>query len=280
MLINDTSNVPITYSLSPSVTDVDEGGNIPVDTPTIGGITGTQIGYTISGVSSVDINNASLTGTYTIGTDTLKVLQTKILLLKVLRLQNGIRQYNSTVFAEVTINDTSTTVVSGSEVITHPWYRNIYSSGGVSNISIMAVGGGAGPRHKQCFGCRTIIGGGGSGAVAWLNNIPVTAGQVINYTVGAGGAGNNDGGDTTVPVQGVTYTAGGGSASPTAITGLSPPTRSQVVLEAQHLEVGQVAQQVVLAARVIDLNRTTLHRWRSRWFPNPRNRSSSDPKRN
>ena len=31
VLINDTSNVPITYSLSPSVTDVDEGGNIPVD---------------------------------------------------------------------------------------------------------------------------------------------------------------------------------------------------------------------------------------------------------
>ena len=70
MLINDTSNVPITYSLSPSVTDVDEGGTFTVDISTIGGITGTQIGYTISGVSSVDINNASLTGTYTIGTDT------------------------------------------------------------------------------------------------------------------------------------------------------------------------------------------------------------------
>ena len=128
----------------------------------------------------------------------------------------------TTVFAEVTINDTSTTVVSGSEVITNQ-YRNIYSSEEFPNISIMAVGGGAGSGTNSALGAGQLSGGGGSGAVAWLNNISVTAGQVINYTVGAGGAGNNDGGDTTVTVQGVTYTAGGGSASaPTAITGLSP----------------------------------------------------------
>ena len=70
--------------------------------------------------------------------------------------------------------------------------------GGKPNISIMAVGGGAGPGTNSALGAGQLSGGGGSGAVAWLNNISLTAGQVINYTVGAGGAGNNDGGDTTV----------------------------------------------------------------------------------
>ena len=225
VLINDTSNVPITYSLSPSVTDVDEGGTFTVDISTIGGITGTQIGYTISGVSSVDINNASLTGTYTIGTDTSKSFTVSEDFVtegsETFRME--LDNITPTVFAEVTINDTSTTVVSGSEVITNPGTGTFTVPGGVSNISIMAVGGGAGSGTNSALGAGQLSGGGGSGAVAWLNNISVTAGQVINYTVGAGGAGNNDGGDTTVTVQGVTYTAGGGSASaPTAITGLSP----------------------------------------------------------
>ena len=128
-----------------------------------------------------------------------------------------------TVAATVTINDTSTTVVSGQEVLTNAGSGTFTVPGGVSNISIMAVGGGAGSGTASALGAGQISGGGGSGAVAWLNNVTVSAGDSISYTVGAGGAGNNDGGDTTVTIGGTTYTAGGGSASaPVSLTDLDP----------------------------------------------------------
>ena len=57
----------------------------------------------------------------------------------------------------------------------------------------MAVGGGAGTGTISALGAGQITGGGGAGAVGILNNLSVTPGDTLTYTVGAGGAGNNVG---------------------------------------------------------------------------------------
>jgi hypothetical protein len=63
--INDTSLTPATYSLTRSVASVNEGGSFTV---TFATNQSGSFAYTITGVSSADINSASLTGTVTNGT--------------------------------------------------------------------------------------------------------------------------------------------------------------------------------------------------------------------
>lgn len=66
--INDTSQTPgPTYSLSASPTSVNEGQSTTWTLTTQNVNTGTSIAYTISGVNSADIGNASLTGNFVVG---------------------------------------------------------------------------------------------------------------------------------------------------------------------------------------------------------------------
>jgi subtilase family serine protease len=87
---------------------------------------------------------------------------------------------------------------------------------GVTSVSVLAVGGGAGSYRDG--------GGGGGGALAWVNDIPVTPGDTYTVVVGAAGASatsNNDTGDNlnTLPTAGgdsyfinsTTVRAGGGA---------------------------------------------------------------------
>jgi len=221
--INDTSNVPISYTLTPSATTVNEGDSFTITLDTGGGINGVVLPYTITGVSSVDLGNAPLTGTFTVGSDTQKTFTiaedavTEGTETFTIRLND-----DTDVSASVTIIDTSTTVVSGSDVVTNPGSGTFTVPEGVTSLSILAVGGGGGAGTNLALGAGQITGGGGSGAVAWLNNVTVTPGQVISYTVGAGGAGNQSGGDTTITIANTTYRTGGGLASaPTSLSGLS-----------------------------------------------------------
>jgi hypothetical protein len=55
-----------TYTLSRSVSEIDEGGTFIITLTTTNVANGTNIPYTITGVSSEDIDNASLTGFFTI----------------------------------------------------------------------------------------------------------------------------------------------------------------------------------------------------------------------
>ena len=222
--INDTSNIPITYTLTPSATTVDEGDTFTVTLDVSGGINGVQLPYTITGVSTVDLGNTSLTGTFTVGSDTQKTFT-----IAEDAVTEGTETFTITlndftdVNASVTINDTSTTVVSGSDVVTNPGSGTFTVPDGVTSLSILAVGGGGGAGTNLALGAGQITGGGGSGAVGWLNNVTVTPGQVISYTVGAGGAGNNDGGLTSITIGGTSYHADGGNAStPVNLTSLNP----------------------------------------------------------
>jgi len=63
--INDTSVTP-TYTLSRSAASVNEGGSFTITLTTTGVNNGTSVPYTITGVTSADISNVSLTGNFVI----------------------------------------------------------------------------------------------------------------------------------------------------------------------------------------------------------------------
>ena len=67
--INDTSQAPAaTYSLSSSTSSVNEGSSFTITLATTNVDAGTNIPYTITGVTSADISSASLTGNFVVGT--------------------------------------------------------------------------------------------------------------------------------------------------------------------------------------------------------------------
>ena len=78
---------------------------------------------------------------------------------------------------------------------------------GVTAISICCVGGGGGGGYTDGYGEQPGTGGGG-GALAWVNDVTVSPGQIMEITVGSAGEGGqstseaakigDDGGDSLV----------------------------------------------------------------------------------
>ena len=212
--INDTSNSPITYNLVATAGSVNEGQSFDVDLVVENGIPGVTLPYTITGISANDLSTGSLTGNYVTGTTTRQSFTiaedfttegVETFVISLTSIDN--------VSTSVTINDTSTTLVAGDEILVSPGSGSFVIPANVQNISVMVVGAGAGSGTTAALGAGQVTGGGGSGAVGIVNNLSVTAGQTLTYTVGAGGAGNNNGGASSFTYGGTTYTAGGGQAS-------------------------------------------------------------------
>jgi hypothetical protein len=111
-LYAEKNAVMVNYTLSCNYSAVNEGGSVIISLATTGVAAGTSVPYTISGVTSADINGASLTGNFVTGTTdsvTLNITadsSTEGTETLQLALDNG----NSS--KSVTINDTSTTPVS------------------------------------------------------------------------------------------------------------------------------------------------------------------------
>lgn len=213
--INDTSNSPITYNLVATTGAVNEGESFDVDLVVENGIPGITLPYTVTGISATDLSVGSLSGNFVTGSTTRQSftiaedfttegIETFVITLTSI----------ANVSTSVTINDTSTTLVAGDEIITSPGSGSFIIPANVQNISVMAVGGGGGSGTTAALGAGQVTGGGGAGAVGIMNNLAVVPGQTLTYTVGAGGAGNNSGGATTFTYGGTTYTAGGGQPSP------------------------------------------------------------------
>ena len=124
--INDTSLDP-TYSLSASRASVNEGENFTVSLTTTDVAQSTTVPYTITGVSSADINTASLTGNFVVGAD-----GTASLLVETSEdasLSEGTETFTLTLDngadnVSVTINDTS--------IDTTPAYTNFTLTGSSS----------------------------------------------------------------------------------------------------------------------------------------------------
>jgi hypothetical protein len=77
---------------------------------------------------------------------------------------------------------------------------------GTTSIFLAMIGGGAGGR------ALTSGGGGGAGGIYYSTNYPVTPGQTLSFTIGAGGTSNTAGGATTMSIGGtVQVSAAGGS---------------------------------------------------------------------
>ena len=118
--INDTSQTPATptYALTPSATSVNEGQSVTVTLTTSNVAAGTTLPYTITGVTSPDINNASLTGNFVTGTTDVITInitadqQTEGTETLQFSLNNG--QANTS----ISINDTSTTPAGPSYTLT------------------------------------------------------------------------------------------------------------------------------------------------------------------
>ncbi len=99
--------------------------------------------------------------------------------------------------------------VAGSRTFTVP--ANVYA------LDVEAVGGGAGGSTNGAAG---NIGGGGGGYAR--KTLSVTPGQVINYTIGAGGATGDpgaDGGDTTFNASLIANGGKGGAVATTLVAG-------------------------------------------------------------
>ncbi|MGY8868251.1 MAG: hypothetical protein ACKVJK_21810, partial [Methylophagaceae bacterium] len=125
-------------------------------------------------------------------------------------LQFTLNSYPS-VYIQVAVTDTSLDIISGTQAFTTAGGGTFTVPSGVTNIGIMSIGGGAAGLAGGAAG--TISSGGGGGAIGFKNNLAVTPGDVISFTVGAGGSGSSaNGGNTSVTINSVTYTAGGGVA--------------------------------------------------------------------
>jgi hypothetical protein len=117
------------------------------------------------------------------------------------------------------INSTTTAATQTSYTWTVP--------AGVTSISFVVTGAGAGGGLSNFIG-SSYSGGGGGGGTAYRNNVTVTPGQTITFLVGNGGFAKSiipynstvtsgyiggAGGNSTVVVSGITCTATGGTAA-------------------------------------------------------------------
>jgi hypothetical protein len=174
VIINDTSVAY--YTLTANRASVNEGNSFTVTFVT-NALSQLPLGYTITGVSSLDFDESpSLTGNLTANNQVLTFTANSDLLTEgteyfAISLNNG--QAN----ANVLINDTSNT---GLQIeFTTPGTYTWYAPTGVTSISVVAVGGGGGGGHYL---------GGGGGALAYKTSATVIPGTAYSVVVGAGGA--------------------------------------------------------------------------------------------
>ena len=102
------------------------------------------------------------------------------------------------------------------QLITITGTQNYTIPEGFSILDIFCLGGGGGgaQSRKEPYDLSAIGGGGGGGGYTiTVFNIAVSAGQVINCFVGAGGNSNNNGGGTSVWRDGVSLCNAGGGYS-------------------------------------------------------------------
>ena len=124
VLINDTSLDTPTYSMSSTPTSVDEGQQFTVTLTTTSVLDGTTIPYTITGVNSSDIADESLTGSFTVNSNS----ASKIFTTTADSLNDGQETFKLTLVSgeavNVTINDTSTSSAGPGNEVDPPGVSN------------------------------------------------------------------------------------------------------------------------------------------------------------
>ena len=187
--INDTSPDPY-YGLSSSTAVLDEGSTFSVTLTTVSVDNGTVVPYTVTGITAADLSSGSITGSFTVGTDTTKSFT----------LVEDFVPENET-FILTLDNVTPSTSVSVGVTDTLPSGSQYFGASGtftvpagVYMLSVALVGGGGGGGGGRGASGDGI--GGGGGGFAKGNNLVVTPGETISVYVGSGGgpgAGNSSG---------------------------------------------------------------------------------------
>jgi hypothetical protein len=199
--ISDTSITP-TYAIINSANVINEGDSVTFTVNTYQIPDGTNLYYTLSGVSSADVSGGSLSGSFAINSNTGSVTVT-------------------------TLNDFST---EGTETLTFQ-LRTISTSGSIvltSNVTIndtslnplvvdflLVAGGGGGGRAANG---NHNAGGGGAGGFVEIFSANFSTAQTYTITIGGGGSTapggygipGTPGGDSTIVGSGINYTAQGG----------------------------------------------------------------------
>ena len=180
--INDTSPDPY-YGLSSSTASLDEGGTFSVTLTTVSVDNGTVVPYTVTGITAADLSSGSMTGSFTVGTDTTK----SFTLVEDFVLENEtfiLTLDNVTPSTSVSVGVTDT-VPSGSQYFGVSGTFTVPA--GVNTLSVALVGaGGGGGGGRGASGAGI---GGGGGGFAKGNNLVVTPGETISVYVGTGGGG-------------------------------------------------------------------------------------------
>jgi hypothetical protein len=236
--INDTSAAP-TYSITPTVTSVNEGGSVTFNISTTNVPNSTVLYWntaSITGtVNASDFTGGLTSGSVTINSGTASVLRTLASDLTT----EGTEEFRLTLRTGSTIGTivaTSSIVTVNDTSLTPPGQVLFTSSttgfgtatasswtvpAGVNSISMLCIGGGGGGRS---FTASAVSGGGGGGALAYVNNFAVTPGTVVTINVGNGGSAlqtattnankSGDGGISLVSIGGVIRCrAGGGTGA-------------------------------------------------------------------
>jgi hypothetical protein len=165
---------------------------------------GTILYYSTAGtVVAADFTDATLTGSFTITSNTGTITRTAL----ADNLTEGAENFTisvrtgstaGTVVAtsgSVTINDTSITIAGQ---VLHVGYDSLGTDGGallswvvpngVTSISVVCIGGGGGGPYTSATTNGGGSAGGGGGGLAYVNNITVTPGETITLRAGNGGA--------------------------------------------------------------------------------------------
>ena len=190
-----SNSKPVTFKKNGNtVNEANEGDTVTVHIYSTATATGT-VNYTLSGISSADINDASLTGSVSLTNyeASFDIVITNDVTtgegeetLTVSFVDNG-----TTYTANLTINDSSAIPV-GQALFTSVGIRTWVCPEGVTSVSVVTIGGG-GAGYDNPSSPTTLWAAGGGGALGYKNNIPVVPGQSYTVQVGAGALyGNSD----------------------------------------------------------------------------------------
>jgi hypothetical protein len=192
--ILDTSLTP-GYSVAGNVASINENQAVRFILANTNGIAGETIRYEITGISSSRLASGSdpLTGTFVVGSDE----RTDIALSNNLN-TDGASTMTITLVGK---GASATCAVVDTSVTPYENFTQTYtiSAEGPGNwtvpayvtslsVSVTGGGGGGGANHTSC-GVSSHRGGNGGAGFVGTGTLSVSAGQVISYNVGSGGAG-------------------------------------------------------------------------------------------
>ena len=192
------SNIIIpTYAVSRSTSSVNEGSSISFSLATTGLANGTNVPYTISGITTADISGTALTGNFVIGTTDAVTLNVAA---------DSLTEGNETISFALDNGESTQTATVVDTSLSSP------------EMNYLIVGGGGGASSLES-------GGGGAGGMIAASSYSISVGTTYNITIGSGGAGNGSrstaGSGTNSSIAGVGTAIGGGGGGANGTQSLS-----------------------------------------------------------